>query len=64
MKPIYRNIAIAATAMLALTSCNDFLEKEPLSDGTEVIVFKNPEQFKAAANAFYAHLPGWNYIGS
>ena len=52
---------IAALVALMLGSCSDFLEKEPMSEGTEAIVFLNPEQFKAAANEFYNDLPGWNY---
>ncbi len=50
--------------MLLLTSCGDFLNKEPLSQGTEAIVFKTPEHFKQAANALY-NLEGWkDYHGS
>lgn len=52
---------LAAFAAMMLCSCSDFLEKEPLSEGTEAIVFLTPEQFKAAANEFYNDLPGWNY---
>ena len=44
-----------------MTSCSDFLDKEPLSSGTEAIVFKNPTQFQQAADAFIGHLPGWDY---
>lgn len=57
----YRNMIMACAGMLALASCDDFLEKEPLSSGTEAIVFQNPSQFKAAANEFYNDLPGWDY---
>ena len=50
--------------MLLLTSCGDFLNKAPLSQGTEAIVFKTPEHFKQAANALY-NLEGWkDYHGS
>lgn len=42
----------------SLSSCSDFLNKEPLSQGTEAITFKTPEQFEQAANALYV-LPQW-----
>lgn len=54
-------MTLAATMMLSLTACGDFLDKEPLSQATEAIVFKTPAQFEAAANQFYNYLPGWDY---
>ena len=39
-------------------SCNDYLDREPLSAGTEAIFFKTPEHFNQAANALY-NLEGW-----
>lgn len=42
---------------LSLSSCSDFLDKEPLAQGTTAVAFKSPEQFNEAANAFYNHLP-------
>ncbi len=59
-----KNILIYAAATMltaGLASCSDFLDKEPLSDGTEAIVFKNATQFQQAADAFINHLPGWDY---
>ena len=41
--------------------CSDFLEKEPLSQGTEAIVFKTPEHFEQAANALY-NMNGWKNL--
>ena len=35
------------------TSCSDFLDKQPLSEGTSAIMYQNPEQFRQAANALY-----------
>lgn len=61
MKTIYRSIFVCCAALTALASCDEFLEKEPLSEGTEAIVFQNPDQFRAAANEFYNDLPGWSY---
>ena len=52
---------MASALVAGMTSCSDFLDKEPLSSGTEAIVFKNPTQFQQAADAFIGHLPGWDY---
>lgn len=41
-----------------LTGCSDFLDKEPLSQGTEAIFFTTPDHFKQAANGLY-NLEGW-----
>ncbi len=30
---------------LTMASCSDFLDKEPLDQGTDAIMFKSPEQF-------------------
>ncbi len=55
-----RYISIACLGlMLSTGSCSDFLDKEPLSEGTEVIFYKTPEQFKQAANAFYDNIIAW-----
>lgn len=43
---------------MMMVGCSDFLEKEPLSQGTEAIFYQTPEQFKQAANALY-QLEGW-----
>jgi hypothetical protein len=49
---------------ISFAGCSDFLEKEPLSTGTEAIMFKTPEQFMQAANALY-NLEGWkDYNGA
>lgn len=61
MKTIYKSIFAVSAAVLAMTSCSDFLDKEPLSAGTEAIVFKTADHFAQAANQFYNHLPGWSY---
>ncbi|MDR2147589.1 MAG: RagB/SusD family nutrient uptake outer membrane protein [Tannerella sp.] len=61
---IYYQLFIIALSATVFASCSDFLEREPLSQGTEAIFFKNPEQFKQAANALY-NLEGWkNYDNS
>lgn len=46
------------SAGVSMASCSDFLDKEPLDQGTEAIAFKTPEQFEQAANALY-DLPQW-----
>lgn len=61
MKSINKMIYAVSVAAFAMTSCSDFLEKEPLSQGTEAIVFKTADHFAQAANQFYNHLPGWSY---
>lgn len=58
MKTIINKIFLLSTVVFSLAACSDFLEKEPLSQGTEAIVFKNAEHFKQAANALY-DLEGW-----
>lgn len=63
MKTIINRLILLSTVTLSLSACSDFLDKEPLSQGTEAIVFKNPEHFEQAANALY-NLEGWkNYDG-
>jgi len=64
MKSLINKILLLAAITLSLTACSDFLDKEPLSQGTEAIVFKTPEHFKQAANALY-NMEGWkNYDNS
>ena len=61
MKTILNKIFLASAMTLSLTACSDFLNKEPLSQGTEAIVFKTPEHFEQAANALY-NVEAWkNY---
>lgn len=61
----YINIATSFVALAMLMSgCSDFLNKEPLSQGTEAIFFQNPDQFEQAANALY-NMEGWkDYNGA
>ncbi|MDR1342392.1 MAG: RagB/SusD family nutrient uptake outer membrane protein [Prevotellaceae bacterium] len=52
------------TLATLLSACSEFLDKEPLSQGTEAIMFKTPDHFKQAANALY-NLEGWkDYNGA
>lgn len=63
MKTIITKVFILYTMALSLFACSDFLNKEPLSDGTEAVFFNSPEQFAQAANALY-NMEGWkNYNG-
>lgn len=63
MKHTYISIALMALAC-SVTSCTDFLDREPLSDGTDAIYYSNADQFEAAANGLY-DLEGWkNYNGA
>lgn len=64
MKAIFTKIFWVSALTLSMTACSDFLEKEPLSQGTEAIVFKTPEHFEQAANALY-NVEAWkNYDNS
>ena len=64
MKTIINKIYILLMIVFFVSACSDFLNKEPLSQGTEAIVFKTAEHFEQAANALY-NLEGWkNYDGS
>lgn len=61
MKTYIKSLLIAV-AGLTFASCSDFLDKEPTDQGTDAIMFKNAEQFKAAANALYSNnrnIPDW-----
>ena len=62
MKTINKLFILSALT-LSLASCSEFLDKEPLSQGTEAIFYKTPKHFDQAANALY-NLEGWkNYDG-
>lgn len=63
MKSIISKFLFASTLLLSATSCSDFLDKEPLSQGTEAIVFKTPEHFVQAANALY-NMEGWKNLNN
>lgn len=58
MKIISNIFLAAALAGLSVACSDDLLDKEPLSAGTEAIMFKTPDHFKQAANALY-NLEGW-----
>lgn len=64
MKHNYISVLLMTVALGALTGCSDFLDKEPLSDGTDAIFFNTASQFNDAANGLY-QLEGWkNYNGT
>lgn len=58
MKNIYTLLIISI-----LTSCNDFLDREPLDFGNESTYYKTVSDLEMAANKFYEYLPtnnaGW-----
>ena len=56
-----RYIAIVGAA-LALSSCSDFLEREPLSFKSEEAYFHTAEDFKLSVNDLYKYLPQNNSI--
>ncbi len=47
---LYSKSIMALAVGLTMTACSDFLDKEPLDQGTDAIAFKNPTQFEQAAN--------------
>jgi len=57
-------ILIYIASIILFTGCSDFLNREPLSQGTEAIFFQTPDQFVQAANALY-NMEGWkDYNGA
>ena len=55
----YKSIYILSLAMaLTATGCSDFLDKKPLSSGTDAIFFQNAEQFRQASYSLYK-FEGW-----
>ena len=47
-------------SLIILTSCEDFLQRDPLDFGSEVDYFNSVEDLQKAANEFYIQLPGNN----
>jgi hypothetical protein len=58
MKQINHKLLLTLASIIVFASCGDYLDREPLSEGTEVIFFKTPEHFVQAANALY-NMEGW-----
>lgn len=61
MKSMISKWFVASALVACMPSCSDFLDKEPLAEGTEAVAFKNAVQFQQAADKFIDHLPGWSY---
>lgn len=65
MKKIFKNLFFLALAGTAMTSCNDYLDKEPLSNITPEAFFTDDSQLAAYVNNYYASiLPShgnWSY---
>ena len=61
MKSNITKLLMASALVVGMTSCSDFLEKEPLSSATEAIAFKNATQFQQAADHFVDLMGGWDY---
>lgn len=61
MKKMKKNLIIIGAALLAV-SCNDFLEREPLSFKDEGAYFHTAEDFKLSVNDLYKYLPQNNSI--
>ena len=52
-----KHILLIAIATFGLSSCNDFLEREPLDFGNETTYFKTDNDLKISVNEFYSLLP-------
>lgn len=52
-------IMLAASAMVSMTSCTDWLDQKPMSNVTTGEYFKNQSDFTSAANNLYAQLLGY-----
>jgi starch-binding outer membrane protein, SusD/RagB family len=59
----YIYMALCAIMLNGAVGCKEYLEQEPLSEGTVPIFYKTPEQFKYAANAFYDDVVAWKDLG-
>ncbi len=57
---LYSKSIMALAVGLTMTACSDFLDKEPLDQGTDAIAFKNPTQFEQAANRLYSFGAKWD----
>ena len=58
MKFNHISIALMALAMAGtFSSCNDFLDKEPLSSSSPESFYKTEDQVQACANSLYGNLP-------
>ncbi len=53
-------VLLLLTGMLA--SCDDFLQREPLSYGSEASYFKTAYDYQLSVNAFYEMLPKNNTL--
>ena len=61
MTKMKKYLILVGAALLA-ASCNDFLEREPLSFKSEEAYFHTAEDFKLSANDLYKYLPQNNSI--
>ena len=47
------------STIMTLSSCEDFLDKTPLDEVSEVDFYRTPADLRAAVNAFYQDFPSW-----
>lgn len=52
-----KTIILALAAAMSLSSCNDFLDREPQDFGDENSYYKSPDDLRIAVNKFYENLP-------
>ncbi|MEO9512836.1 MAG: RagB/SusD family nutrient uptake outer membrane protein [Flavobacteriaceae bacterium] len=61
MKNILKLLILST--ILSLTSCEDFLDRPPLDEISEVTFYQNSNDLRTAVNGFYNDLPGWQPLG-
>lgn len=47
---------VSGTLLLSLNSCNKLIDLQPISEISDASFWKNPDQFRLAANEFYTYL--------
>jgi len=58
-KNILKSISMAFVGLFALTSCNDFLDVEPVSKVSPEKYFTTADQLKSYVDAYYANYDNW-----
>lgn len=64
MKSKYINVCFCAAALLALSGCDDLLNRNPKNELTEKVVFNNYESIKTYAWQLYDAFPAYDQINS
>jgi len=61
---IMKNILklLILSTIFSLTSCEDFLDRPPLDEISELDFFDNSDNLRTAVNGFYNDLPNWSSL--